>query len=120
FIHAGSNSAARAALRPYGIFGNASIAILDHGGNTNYHSLQTQLVSRFGRGSQFQASYTLSRTTGDVTLTGGENGVGSASVSLLENPGLDRGRTFTDRPHIFNSSLVLALPDLDGRSSVLK
>jgi len=58
-------------LRPYGVFGNASIAILDHAGSTMYHSLQTQLVSRFGRGSQFQASYTLSRTTGNVTLTGG-------------------------------------------------
>src|SRR5438093_10873740 len=120
FIHAGSNTAARAALRPYGVFGNASIAILDHTGNTIYHSLQTQLVSRFGHGSQFQASYTLSRTTGDVTLIGGENSVGASSVSLLENPGLDRGRTFTDRPHIFNSSLVLALPDLDGRSNAVK
>src|SRR4029453_8597391 len=58
FIHAGSDSDARAALRPYGVFGNASIAILDHGGDTIYHSLQTQLVSRFGHGSQFQASYT--------------------------------------------------------------
>ena len=120
FIHAGSNSAARAALRPYGVFGNASIAILDHAGSTIYHSLQTQLVSRFGHGSQFQASYTLSRTTGDVTLTGGENGVGSASTSLLEDPGLDRGRTFTDRPHIFNSSLVLALPTLDDQSGLAK
>src|SRR5207244_5745823 len=82
-----------------------------------YHSLQAQLVSRFARGSQFQASYTLSRTTGNVTLTGGENGVGSSAVSLNENPGLDQGRTLTDRPHIFNSSLVLALPDLDGQSS---
>ena len=35
-------------------------------GKTTYHSLQTQLVSRFGHGSQFQASYTLSKTTGDV------------------------------------------------------
>ena len=120
FIRAGSSSAARAALRPYGVFGNASIAILDHSGNTIYHSLQAQLVSRFGHGSQFQASYTLSRTTGDVTLTGGENSVGSSSVSLLENPGLDRGRTFTDRPHIFNASLVLALPDLDGQSNGVK
>ena len=120
FIHAGSSNAARAALRPYGVFGNASIAILDHTGTTIYHSLQTQLVSRFGHGSQFQASYTLSRTTGDVTLIGGENSLGASSVSVLENPDLDRGRTFTDRPHIFNASLVLALPDLDGRSDAVK
>ena len=52
-----------------------------------YNSLQAQLVSHFGHGSQFQALYTLSRTTGNVTLTGGENGVGDASVSDLTTPG---------------------------------
>jgi hypothetical protein len=117
FIHAGSNTAARAALRPYGVFGNASIAILDHAGNTLYHSLQTQLVSRLPHGSQFQASYTFSRTTGVVSLTGGENGVGSTSTSVLENPDLDQGRTLTDRPHVFNTSLVLMLPGLEDRSA---
>jgi len=120
FIHAGSDSDARAALRPYGVFGNNNISILDHGGSSIYHSLQTQLVSRFGHGSQFQASYTWSRTIGDVTLTGGENGVGSASVSLLENRGLDRGLTFTHRPHIFNASLVLVLPELQDKSGFEK
>ncbi len=120
FIHAGSSSAARAALRPFGVFGNASIAILAHQGDTIYHSLQTQLVSRFGRGSQFQASYTYSRTTGLVSLIGGENSVGASSVSLNENPELDRGRTATDRPHIFNASLVLALPALEGQSGAVK
>jgi hypothetical protein len=120
FIHAGSSGSARAALRPYGVFGNNNIAILDHRGNTIYHSLQTQLISRFGRGSQFQGSYTFSRSIGDVTLTGGENSVGSSSISLLENPRLDRGRTFTDRTHIFNASLVLVLPELEDKSGFVK
>ena len=120
YIRAGGNTAARAALRPYDVFGNSSIAILDHSGRTMYHSLQAQIVSHFGRGSQFQASYTLSRTTGDVTLIGGENGVGASAVSLNENRELDEGHTFTDRPHIFNASLVLALPDLEGRSAGLR
>jgi hypothetical protein len=120
FIHAGSDSDARAALRPYGVFGNASIAILDHGGSTIYHSLQTQLVSRFGHGSQFQASYTWAKALGDVTLTGGENGVGAASVSLLENRDLDRGRTLTSRAHVLNASLVLALPLLDDKEGLTK
>jgi len=120
FIHAGSDSDARAALRPYGVFGNNNISILDHGGSSIYHSLQTQLVSRFGHGSQFQASYTWSRTIGDVSLIGGENGVGSTSVSLLENRGLDRGLALTHRKHIFNSSLVLVLPLLDDKSGFTK
>src|SRR4029079_4559366 len=120
FIRAGSSTSARAALRPYGVFGNAGIAILDHGGSTIYHSLQTQLVSRFGHGSQFQASYTFSRTIGDVSLIGGENGVGGSAVSLLENRGIDRGRTSTDRTHIFNASLVLALPALEDHPTAVR
>jgi Carboxypeptidase regulatory-like domain len=120
YIHAGSDSEATAALRPYGVFGDASIAILDHRGSTIYHSLQTQFQSRFAHGSQFQASYTFSRSIGTVSLIGGENGVGASAVSLLENPDLDRGRTATDRTHIFNSSLVLALPALDDHPPVVK
>ncbi|HEY3122310.1 MAG TPA: carboxypeptidase regulatory-like domain-containing protein [Vicinamibacteria bacterium] len=122
FIHAGSSSGARAALRPYGVFGNAGIAILDHNGNSVYHSLQTQLVSRFGRGSQFQASYTFSRTIGDVTLGPNANAdsLGSGSMSLIENPRLDRGLALTHRKHIFNASLVLVLPDFDDKSGFVK
>jgi hypothetical protein len=120
YIHAGSSGSGRATLRPYGVFGNNSIAILDHTGSTIYHSLQSQLVSRFGNGSQFQASYTFSRSIGDVTLTGGENSVGSSSVSLREDPSLDRGLTFTHRKHIFNSSLVLVLPELEDKSGFTK
>ena len=110
FVRAGSSSSARAALRPYGVFGNAGIAILDHGGSTIYHSLQTQIVSRFGHGSQFQASYTFSRTIGDVSLIGGENSLGASSVSLLEDRSLDRGLAAAHRKHIANGSLILVLP----------
>jgi hypothetical protein len=120
YIHAGSDAEATAALRPYGAFGDTSIAILDHAGRTIYHSLQTQLVSRFLHGSQFQTSYTFSRSIGDVSLIGGENGVGGSAVSLLEDRGLDRGLTSTHRTHIFNSSLVLALPPLDDKPPVVK
>ncbi len=86
--------------------------IYAHGGSTNYNSLQTQLISRFAPGSQFQASYTWSRTIGDVPLNGSEFGISGDTQSVRENPGLDRGLTQTHRAHIFNASLVLALPDL--------
>ncbi|HUL78423.1 MAG TPA: hypothetical protein VL691_14260, partial [Vicinamibacteria bacterium] len=120
YIHAGSDSDARAALRPYGVFGDTNISILAHDGSSIYHSLQTQLVSRFGHGSQFEASYTFSRTIGDVTLTGGENGIGGATMSLRENPGIDRGLTGTHRKHIFNAGLVLVLPELNDKSGFVK
>ncbi len=120
FVRAGSSTSARAALRPYGVFGNASIAILDHGGSSIYHSLQSQIVSHFGRGSQFQASYTFSRTIGDVTLIGGENSLGASSVSLLEDRSLDRGLAFTHRTHVLNASLVLVLPTLEDKTGFVK
>ncbi|HEY2946547.1 MAG TPA: hypothetical protein VGN09_29205, partial [Vicinamibacteria bacterium] len=88
-----------------------------------YHSLQTQLVSRFGHGSQFQASYTFSRAIGDVPTGGNDGGngsPGSAGVSLLENPGLDRGLMEIHRKHIFNTSLVLVLPELEDKSGFVK
>jgi hypothetical protein len=116
YVQAGSDVDALAALRPYGVFGDANISILDHRGHSMYNSLQAQIVSHFGRGSQFQASYTLSRTTGNVTLNGNENGVDEGSVSDLSNLGLDQGFTQTHRPHIFNASLVLALPSLANQS----
>jgi hypothetical protein len=118
FIHAGSDSDARAALRPYGVFGNTPIVVRGHGGSTDYHSLQTQLVSHFGRGSQFQASYTFSRSIGDVPSgleDGGNASPNSTGQSLLENPGLDRGLLTNNRKHIFNASLVLVLPTFDDK-----
>ena len=115
YIHAGSDSRAR--RRRSGRTASSATRTSRSSttaASTNYNSLQTQIVSRFGHGSQFQASYTLSRTTGNVTLTGGENGVGDApSVSDPDNRGLDDGLTQTHRPHIFNASLVLALPALE-------
>jgi hypothetical protein len=77
-------------------------------------------VSRFGRGSQFQASYTFSRTIGDVSLIGGENSLGASSVSLLEDRSLDRGLAATHRTHIANGSLILVLPLLDDKSGFTK
>jgi hypothetical protein len=123
FIHAGTNSDARAALRPYGVLGNAPIVVRGHGGNTNYHSLQTQVVSRFGHGSQFQASYTFSKSIGTVPSgleDGGNASPGASGQSLLEDPDLDRGRLTNNRAHVFNASLVYVLPTLEDKEGFTK
>ncbi len=120
FLRAGGDSGLAAAVRPYGIFGNNRIIIWGHGGTTSYHSLQSQLVSRFGRGSQFQASYTWSKSLGTVPLDD-SGGIGNEnSITDLGNLGLDRGPTRTDRRHIFNASLVLALPAFEDKATVVK
>jgi hypothetical protein len=110
-----------ASLRPYGsLTGNNRILIWGHGGSTTYHSLQTQLVSRFGRGSQFQTSYTWSKSLGDVPLDDSGNIVNDNSVTGLENQALDWGRTKTHRTHVFNASLVLVLPSFEDKGSFVK
>jgi hypothetical protein len=120
FVRAGGDSGLAAAVRPYGVFGNTSITIWSHDGETSYHSLQTQLVSRFGRGSQFQTSYTWSKSLGNVGLddSGGINN--DTSITDLGNRGLDWGRTKTDRTHIFNASLVLVLPSFENKPGFVK
>jgi Carboxypeptidase regulatory-like domain/TonB-dependent Receptor Plug Domain len=121
FLRAGGDSGLAATVRPYGtLAGNNRITIWGHDGTTSYHSLQTQLVSRFGRGSQFQSSYTWSKSLGTVPLddSGGINN--DNSITDLGNRNLDYGPTKTDRRHIFNASLVLALPSLENKSGFVR
>ena len=120
FTHAGGNTGIQASVRPYGVFGNTNIWIWGHDGKSNYNSLQTQFVSRFGRGSQFQASYTWSKSTGTVPLDDSGGAGADNSISDLGNRGLDWGPTKMNRPHIFNASLVLMLPSFENKSGFVK
>jgi hypothetical protein len=109
---------ADASLRPISVFGDRRINFWDHGGSSIYHGLQTQVVSRFGRGSHFQASYTWSRTIANDPLDNSSGGMAGDVASIdLDNPGLDRGLANTDRRHIFNTSLVLVLPAFEDKSA---
>ena len=80
------------------MFGNTNIGIWDHNGKSTYHSLQTQFISRFGRGSQFQASYTLSRSRANLALTDSGGGLaGEHDAARQPDPDLDWGRPETGR-----------------------
>jgi hypothetical protein len=111
---------ADASLRPYGVFGDTDITIWAHDGETSYHSLQTQFVSRFGRGSQFQTSYTWSKSLGNIGLDDSGGIDNDNAVSDLSNRDLDWGRTKTHRTHIFNASLVYVLPSLESKTGLVK
>jgi hypothetical protein len=108
-------SGGNAALRQFGALGNTNIGVWDHSGESTYHSLQTQFISRFGRGSQFQTSYTLSRSRANMALTDSGN-LSQNTVRLdNQNPDADWGRPETGRSHIYNASLILMLPSLENR-----
>ncbi|HEX9365650.1 MAG TPA: carboxypeptidase regulatory-like domain-containing protein [Vicinamibacterales bacterium] len=105
-------------IRPFGAWGDHRITMWEHTGQSMYHSMQTQLVSRWGA-SQFQASYTLSRNRANVAL---DNSSGSLSadesVLDLSNRSRDFGLANTDRRHVFNAALVLAGPTLEGEHNL--
>jgi hypothetical protein len=110
-------------VRPYGQFqgANNQITIWDHTGESTYHSLQTQFISRFARGSQFQASYTLSRSRANLSLTDSSGSLSAGVATLdLQNPDLDWGRPDTGRPHIFNAALVWIAPALEGKGAMAR
>jgi hypothetical protein len=111
---------AAAELRQFGVFGNNNIGIWDHTGKSRYHSLQTQFVSRFGRGSQVQASYTFAHQRANMGLIDSGQ-LDPANTTLdISNPDLDWGRPPVARTHIFNASLVWLLPPLDDRSRPMR
>ena len=113
-----------AALRPLdGItgIGNSDLALWQHDRDSIYHGLQVALNSRFGHGSVLALAYTWSKviSTGDV-----ENAPQWQDTFLLytdsTQPSLNRARGGTDRTHMFNASLVLALPTLQDKSSFVR
>ena len=120
YVRAGDDSGARGALRPFSAFGDSRILFWDHSGHSIYHALQTQIITMFGR-SHFQASYTLSRTKANEPLDNSDGGF-SANMTTVDrdNPSVDEGLARTHRAHIFNASLVLALPTLDNKPGFAK
>ncbi len=114
-----TGGATNAALRQFGVFGDANMGIWDHTGKSTYHALQTQFISRFGRGSQVQASYTLSRSRANLAMTGSDGNLAANTTQLdTQNPEQDWGRPETGRPHIFNASVVWLLPELRDRPAL--
>jgi hypothetical protein len=113
------------ALRPLnGItgIGNGSIALWQHNRDSIYHSLQTALVTRFGRGSQLSLAYTFSKAIANTGIANADGPGPSNNNEYLDstNPQLDRSRGANDATHVFSGNLMLALPKLDNQSSFVK
>ena len=112
---------ANGALRPYGnAFGDKRITFWEHTGESMYHSMQTQVVSRWGA-SQAQVSYTLSRSRGNVPLDNSSGGLAADETRIdLANRANDDGYTNVDRRHVFNAALVLAGPTYEDQGAMRK
>ena len=115
-----SRPAASRPLRQFGVFGNNNIGIWTHTGESTYHSLQTQWITRFGRGSQFQTSYTLARSRANLGMTASGQLDANNVVLDNQNPDADWGRPDTGRTHIYNASLIWMLPTLEDKSKLMR
>jgi hypothetical protein len=100
----------------FGVFGNGSIPYWTTTGESEYDSIQTQYILRFGRGSQLQASYTWSSfdSKGDVAGSS-DNLDATETITDPDNPALDWGPAETHREHILNASLIHNLPTFEGQ-----
>ncbi len=105
----------RASFRPFGVFGDRDIAWWTTDGTSDYDSIQSQYTLRYGRGSQIQASYTLSDFKADQDVGNSSGGIGAESTTDQSNPDLDYAPASLDREHVFNASAIHNLPTFEGQ-----
>jgi hypothetical protein len=113
---ADGDAGCQASFQKFGVFGNGNLLYWQTSGHSDYDSIQTQYIARFGRGSQFQTSYTWSdfKSQGDVAGSSGSFNA-TETVTDPDNPGLDYGPAETHREHVLNASLIHNLPNFEGQ-----
>jgi hypothetical protein len=113
-----------ASLRPLnGIagIGTGNVPLWTRGRNSIYHGLQLGMTSRFGRASQATASYTWSKSIANTGVNDADSGL-TANNNHIDSthPELDRSRGGNDRRHVFNTSVIFALPTFEDKGGFQK
>jgi hypothetical protein len=105
-----------ASFRPFGsLVGNNSITYYSHGSSSNYQSLQAFFNMRVRSNTTFQAAYTFSKLLADSQrLDTPQPNVDG------QNRHAGYGPDILNHPHIFSSSLVYALPALQGSNGFVR
>jgi Carboxypeptidase regulatory-like domain len=99
-----------------------TLALWQHNRDSIYHSLQTNLTTRWGQGSQVSLSYTYAKLIANTGVANADGPGLSANNAYTDStqPNLDRARGGNDLTHVFSGSLVLALPKLEDKSGFVK
>jgi hypothetical protein len=87
-----------------------------HYGDASYHALQMMFKGKV-RGALINATYTYSHSIGNVPLDESNGTANYQTLTWAGNPGLDRGNTQINRPHIFVANILVPLPDLKGQNA---
>ncbi len=114
-------TAAQAQTAGFFAFNNYNTALTwwTHQGDANYHSLQALFKTRYKR-SQLTAAYTWSHSIANVIMDDSSGGLGYQSYMYSGNPGLDRGNSAINRPHILTANFNYYLPDLNQANKLVK
>ncbi len=120
FIQAGEDLGLKGSLRRFGVFGNSNINYWLSNGISEYDSIQMHYTQRFGRGSQFQASYTWASFKANDPLTDAGAGLSASAITDPENPELDWGYAGLHRDHIVNANLIHNLPTLENSGTLTR
>jgi len=108
-------SGAQNPFRPYSNFGQ--LGYWGHQGDSYYHALQTLFKTRYKR-SQVTAAYTWSHSIADVGLDDSNGGISNYSFVNGASPGVFRGSSAINRPHIFTANFTYYLPDLKDKAAI--
>jgi hypothetical protein len=113
----GADGACRAQYRPFGpAFGDGDIVFWTTDGASEYDSLQTQYTLRFGRGSQFQASYTLADFDTNTGLNDSSAALNADATTYDQSiSDVNWGPAIVHREHVFNASAIYNLPSFEGQ-----
>ncbi len=104
-------------LRPYNNFG--FLTWWGHYGDAHYHSLQALFKGKLNR-ALLNVAYTYSHSIGDVPQDESNGTANFQTLTTATNPGLDKGNTQINRPHILVANVVVPLPELRGSSTALR
>jgi len=107
-------------LFPFGAkYGGAPGAVYQwaHGGDSIYHSLQSQFTQRMSHNSIAQMSYTWSKNISNVE---GDYPNNQDGIADSYNQRASRGLSNFDRTHVFAGSLVYNLPGLEKSNTIVK
>lgn len=110
------NSAARAALRPYGpMRGDNTILYYTHSGQSGYNSLQTFFETRFHNDLTLQVAYTWSKLISDTQLIDSPNN----NVDFY-NPRANRGPDLLNRGQLVSANFIYNLPALNDQNTFMR
>ncbi len=112
----GPDNGCRTQYRPFGAFGDGDITYWTTDGQSEYDSLQTQYTLRFGRGSQFQASYTLASFDATAGMNDSNAGLNADATTYDQYlTDVNWGPSIVHREHVFNASAIYNLPAFEGQ-----